>query len=79
MSDKFKNQRNVYAVIRVDEFKDVPNVPDEHRITVKEIVYDLEFAKAEVERLNHLNADKSCKYFWQTTRLLPEGTSAGTS
>ncbi|WP_420629443.1 hypothetical protein [Candidatus Leptofilum sp.] len=74
MSDKFKNQRTVYAVIRIDEYE---NVPDERRILVKEILYDIELAKAEVKRLNLLNSDKACNYFWQSTRLYPEGTSAG--
>ena len=79
MNNKFKPRQEVYAVIRIDEFKNEPNVPDERHVTVKEIVYDIELAKAEVNRLNRLNSDKACKYFWQMTRLYPQGTSAGIS
>jgi hypothetical protein len=31
-----------------------------------------------VARLNSLNDDKGVRYWWQTTRLFPEGRSAGT-
>ena len=34
-------------------------------------------AESEVKRLNELNANQDCTYFWQTTRLFPPGTSAG--
>src|SRR5579871_3468889 len=71
--------RPVYAVVRVDAFHG-PDVPLEHRITVKKIVCSLECAKAEVERLNELNAGKQCTYFWQYTRLDAEavGPCSGT-
>jgi hypothetical protein len=52
--------------------------PPEHRISVKEIVRTLELATTEVARLNALNDDKGVRYWWQTTRLFPEGRSAGT-
>jgi hypothetical protein len=78
MSDIFKGQNTVYAVVQVDQLGNL-DLPEEQRIIVKEIVFDFELAKAEVQRLNHLNANKSCRYFWQTTRLYPAGTSAGTS
>jgi hypothetical protein len=62
-----------YAVIRLD--------PDrgrlEDQVTVKEIVSSLELAEAEVARLNALNAEKGCRYFWQATRLFAPGTAAG--
>jgi hypothetical protein len=76
VTNKYKGQQQVYAVVRVDHYAE----EDEHRVTVKEIVSSLELAEAEaeVERFNALNADKDCHYFWQTTRLYPEGTSAGT-
>ena len=49
----------------------------EMSFTVKEIVSTEAIAEAEVKRLNDLNADKDCRYFWQTTRLFPAGKSAG--
>jgi hypothetical protein len=55
----------VYAIIRFDEeFSEI-----ESKITIKKIVFDIEYAKHEVERLNKLNGEKGCKYFWQLTRL----------
>lgn len=65
-----KDAIQVFAVIRVDggSFADVAD-----SITVKEILPTLEQAVAEVERLNKLNADKGCRYLWQTTRYLPQG------
>jgi hypothetical protein len=63
----------VYAVVRVDHYIAVPA----DSFTVKEIVRSQEIAESEVERLNRINADKDCSYFWQYTRLFPAGQSAG--
>ncbi len=63
-----KQKKEVYAVIRVDDFHD-PAVPLEDKITVKEIVSSLEVADVEVARLNALNNSKESRYFWQATRL----------
>ena len=41
-------------------------------VTVKEIVTAQQSAEAEVERLNKLNAEKSCRYFWQQTRFVDD-------
>jgi hypothetical protein len=60
-----KRKTPVYAVIRVDDYSSLEN-----SITIKEIVWSLEEAKAEVKRLNELNRFKGCKYFWQSTRLI---------
>ena len=57
MSRTAKSKRQVYAVIRIDHFY-TSDTPLEHLITIKEIVSNLELAKAEVNRLNELNADK---------------------
>lgn len=65
--------QHVYAVIRFDRFSEL----SELSFTVKEVVTTQEIAEAEVKRLNELNADKDCTYFWQTTRLFPPGTAAG--
>jgi len=61
----------VYAVIRID-IPDGFSVSEQNMpqiITVKEIVLSLADATSEVARLNQLNSDKGCFYFWQTTRL----------
>lgn len=69
----YKPRETVYAVVRYDLGTGEP----EHRVTVKEILWTRELAEAEVERLNSLNAEKGCRYFWQATRLYPPGTAAG--
>jgi hypothetical protein len=56
-----------FAIIRID--LDVPK--DEDRVSVKCVVRTEEVAMSEVERLNRVNADKSCRYFWQYTRVEP--------
>jgi hypothetical protein len=62
-----RNQKHVYAVIRIDEYFEDTDM--EKRITVKEIVETIDEADEEVKRLMKLNAEKGCKYFWQTTRM----------
>ena len=64
---------HVYAIVRYDRFQE----PSEQSFTVKEVVRTQAMAEAEVDRLNDLNADKNCTYFWQVTRLFAEGKSAG--
>jgi hypothetical protein len=53
-----------FAIIRIDTYPE----RDEDRFYITRIVWDEETAGAEVERLNELNADKGCRYFWQATR-----------
>ena len=62
-----KRNTQVYAVVRIDNY---PTDELENNITIKEIVWSLEEAEAEVARLNELNASKGCRYFWQSTRLI---------
>jgi hypothetical protein len=57
-----------YAIVRVDEFLE-DDVSPRNTITVKRVVWNQELARDEVERLNRLNADKGCHYFWQYTRV----------
>ena len=54
-----------YAIVRVDH--DSPS--DAERFTERRIVWDEGVADAEVRRLSELNADKSCSYLWQYTRV----------
>ncbi len=65
----------VYAVMRVDF--DMPSTSDsrdssnpgirfdKYSVTVKEIVTTNDEAQPEVERLNELNANKGCRYYWE--------------
>jgi hypothetical protein len=76
MTNKYKQQEHVYAVIRWD--KDYSGTDPDLLITVKEIVRTQDLAEAEVVRLNALNKHKGVHYWWQTTRLYPEDSSAGT-
>lgn len=64
-----KDSVPVFAVLRLDLF--LPeDVPDELRVTVKEIVGSAAEAEAEVQRLSGLVDDDRVKYFWQKTRSL---------
>lgn len=36
-------------------------------VTVKEIVFSAADARSEVIRLNELNVDKKCRFYWQST------------
>lgn len=56
-----------FAVVRIDHF--LGDVPLNHKITVKEILFDQSQADEEVRRLNQLNHDKGCEYFSQHTRI----------
>jgi hypothetical protein len=68
MSTPHQRHEHVYAIIRVDQFQGSETLPQD-MITVTRIVHDQACAEQEVERLNHLNADLGCTYFWQITRL----------
>jgi hypothetical protein len=70
-----KENEGVYAVLRYDGFQGEEARP-EVTITVKEVVRDQAIAEAEVARLNALNGDKNVRYWWQYTRLFPQGSSA---
>jgi hypothetical protein len=72
-----RQKQQVFAILRLDDFH-TADVPIENKITVKQIVSSREIAEREVERLTRLNADKSCRYWWQATRFveLPEESSS---
>lgn len=76
MSRRHKAREEVFAILRWDGYHGAAASPDV-LVTVKEIVRSQELAEAEVARLNSLNEDKDLLYWWQTTRLFPEGRSAG--
>ena len=84
MSGREREWTRGFAIVRVDPYRlsDTdsagPGIPcGDYSITIKEVVLDLEVARREVERLNALNADKGCRYFWQDTHLFLEGGSHG--
>jgi hypothetical protein len=54
--------RSGYVVIRVDDY-DLPGIPKEKLIAVKELWWSEEKANAEVARLNALNRPKGARYF----------------
>jgi hypothetical protein len=57
-----------FAVLRLDAHQQPLSDDPTEWITVKEIVWTEKAALEEVERLNALNADKACRYFWRYTR-----------
>ena len=67
-----KDVRAAYAIVRVD----LRAADDEQRFTVRRIVWSESLAESEVERLQALNGDKSCSYFWQHTRVEQEPARA---
>ncbi len=76
---KIQSRSLAYAIIRVylDMNDPEPGAYDDYgshcpwggKIVVKKIVFDLDYAVTEVARLNILNRDKDCVYFWQETNV----------
>ena len=60
---------HVYAIIRLDRDAVTGGIPDRNLVMVKKVVRSKEVAEQEVERLNRLNTDKGCEYYYQITRL----------
>jgi hypothetical protein len=71
-----KEREGVFAILRYDGFH-APEAGPEVTVTVKEVVRSQELAEAEVARLNALAEGREVRYWWQFTRLFPEGRSAG--
>lgn len=71
---------HVYAIVRVDEFQG-SEVPLERKITVKKIVSTQAEAQAEVDRLNHLQAERGVNsiYFCQVTRFEKEAEATASA
>jgi hypothetical protein len=63
--------RSGYVVIRVDDY-DLPGLPKEKLIAVKELWWSEEKANAEVARLNALNRPKGARYFAYHVYVEPE-------
>jgi len=69
MADTLKPNKkygHLYAIIRHDAGS---HAPIDQQVTVKKVVSDPLYAAREVERLNELNSEKGCYYFYQITRF----------
>jgi hypothetical protein len=62
---------HVYPIVRIDTPLD-PNNP-ESKIVVVKVLTSQAAVEAEVSRSNQTNADKSCTYFYCTSRLVEQG------
>jgi hypothetical protein len=59
-----------YAIVREDRYiGGWYREPPTNRIKIKRVVWDEGLAQREVERLNLLNGDDECEYFYQMTRV----------
>jgi hypothetical protein len=59
---------HAYAILRFDEFLGT-DVPIDHKVTVKQIVWDPELAQREVDRLNALQGGGGVFYIFRVTRV----------
>jgi len=62
---------HVYPIVRIDT--PIDQTDPAQKITVVKVLTSQSDAEAEASRLNQLNADKSCLYFYCTSRLIEEG------
>lgn len=58
----------MYPIVRIDTPFD-QNYPT-NTVTVVKVLTSQQSAENEVSRLNQINADKSCVYFYCTSRLV---------
>lgn len=61
--------KHVYAVVRID--LPVNQVTPEDSVAVVKIMCSQGAAQQEVVRLSEVNRGKACRYFVQTSRLVP--------
>jgi hypothetical protein len=62
---------HVYPLVRIDT--PIDQTDPTQKITVVKVLTSQSDAEAEVSRLSHVNADKSCLYFYCTSRLIEQG------
>jgi hypothetical protein len=62
---------HVYPIVRIDT--PLSQSDPQNEITVVKVLTSQVAAEAEVSRLNQINADKSCTYFYCTSRLVEQG------
>lgn len=63
--------RHAFAIVRIDLFQVDLEMAPENRVFVPKVVWTQQEAEAEVARLNEVNRDKNCLYFFRLTRLPP--------
>lgn len=72
MSKRHSGYTQLFAIVRVNVplslGKAVGCQEMQNSITVTKVVFDLEVALKEVDRLTELNKDKGVVYFWSPTR-----------
>jgi len=68
---------HIYAIIRLDKDVISGGIIDRNQVMVKKVVLSKEKAEQEVDRLNRLNTDKGCEYYYQITRLEREPKEQG--
>jgi hypothetical protein len=61
---------HVYPIVQIDT--PIDQTDPTSRITVVKVLTSQVAAEAEVSRLNQINADKSCVYFYCTSRLIEQ-------
>jgi hypothetical protein len=61
---------HAYAIIRIDEHEKT-NLQKKYLVMVKKIVWSMQIAVNEVQRLNELQKDKTSYYCWQQTKIDP--------
>jgi hypothetical protein len=59
---------HVYPIVRIDT--PIYQADPTSSITVVKVLTSQVAAEAEVSRLNQVNADKSCLYFYSTSKLI---------
>jgi hypothetical protein len=62
--------QHVYPIVRIDLPIDDRNLTN--RVTVVKVLTSQQGAEIEASRLNQINADKSCTYFYCTSRLIEQ-------
>jgi hypothetical protein len=61
---------HVYPIVRIDT--PIDQTAPTSRITVVKVLTSQVAAEAEVSRLSQINEDKSCTYFYCTSRLIEQ-------
>lgn len=61
--------RHVFVILRLDHFHRA-DLPLKDKVNAVKVMWTQEAAEAEVERLNRLNSEKQCEYFWTVSRLV---------
>ena len=66
------NHTHVFVVLRYDINNNFTPESMANQISATKAFLTKEMAEAEVQRMNIVNSDKSCNYFWTVARLAKE-------